>query len=381
MMKRFLAFLFAVFFLATVSAIEPGGLISIEDLVKKAEAVNPPVQTETQPAVKAPYEVIMFFDMTARDSVPYIMMLENLKRNLAELPRNEQAEIFALSRGIRSSVKSLMEQNEITLPVHVDSRRVLFNDYAADELVLPFALIAKEGKVLWKGSPIDLENILNLMRTGKFNPDIQLKVSRLRKEMQMAVQASLPDVILRCANEILKVQPGDSLAIQAKLFVFENSNRFPAALAFTRQNAQANPNDVNQTLLYLTYLQRAGNRTLFAQVLENAVKQFSKSPESLFRLLTFSVNGTVPFSWLPLKSVKALPDMIRNDFNKQSAERRCAFHQYEAAVYYGLCDIDNAVRCQKQALALASQRKKTDVRRQLEFYQNVQRLKQGKAGK
>ena len=381
MMKRFLAFLFAVFFLTTVSAIEPGGLISIEELAKKAEAVNPPVQTETQPAVKAPYEVIMFFDMAARDSVPYIMMLENLKRNLAELPRNEQAEIFALSRGIRSSVKSVMEQNEITLPIHVDPRRALFNEYASDELVLPFALIAKDGKVLWKGSPIDLENILNLMRTGKFNPDIQLKVARLRKEMQMAVQASLPDVILRCANEILKMQPGDSLAIQAKLFVFENSNRFPAALAFTRQNAQANPNDVNQTLLYLTYLQRAGNRPLFAQALENAVQQFRKSPESLFRLLTFSVNGTVPFSWLPLNAIKALPDMIRNDFNKQSVERRCAFHQYEAAVYYGLCDIRNAVRCQKQALDLASSRKKSEVRRQLEFYQDVQRLQQGKAGK
>ena len=381
MMKRFLAFLFAVFFLTTVSAIEPGGLISIEELAKKAEAVNPPVQTETQPAVKAPYEVIMFFDMAARDSVPYIMMLENLKRNLAELPRNEQAEIFALSRGIRSSVKSVMEQNEITLPIHVDPRRALFNEYASDELVLPFALIAKDGKVLWKGSPIDLENILNLMRTGKFNPDIQLKVARLRKEMQMAVQASLPDVILRCANEILKMQPGDSLAIQAKLFVFENSNRFPAALAFTRQNAQANPNDVNQTLLYLTYLQRAGNRPLFAQALENAVQQFRKSPESLFRLLTFSVNATVPFTWLPLKSVKALPDMIRNDFCKQPAERRCAFHQYEAAIYYGLCDINNAVRCQKQALTFASSRKASEVRRQLEFYQEVQRLQQGKAGK
>ena len=381
MMKRFLAFLFAAFFLVTVSAIEPGGLISIEELAKKAEAVNPPVQTETQPAVKAPYEVIMFFDMAARDSVPYIMMLENLKRNLAELPRNEQTEIFALSRGIRSFVKSVMEQNEITLPIHVDPRRALFNEYASDELVLPFALIAKDGKVLWKGSPIDLENILNLMRTGKFNPDIQLKVARLRKEMQMAVQASLPDVILRCVNEILKMQPGDSLAIQAKLFVFENSNRFPAALAFTRQNAQANPNDVNQTLLYLTYLQRAGNRPLFAQALENAVQQFRKSPESLFRLLTFSVNGTVPFSWLPLNAIKALPDMIRNDFNKQSVERRCAFHQYEAAVYYGLCDIRNAVRCQKQALDLASSRKKSEVRRQLEFYQDVQRLQQGKAGK
>ncbi len=381
MMKTLPAFLFAAFFSLSVSAIEPGGLISIEELAKKAEAVNPPAKPGAPSAVKAPYEVIMFFDMAARDSVPYLMMLENLKRNLAELPLNEQAEIFVLSRGIRSSVKSLMEQNEITLPVHVDPRRALFNDYAADELVLPFALIAKEGKVLWKGSPIDLENILNLMRTGKFDPDIQLKVARLRKEMQMAVQASLPDVILRCANEILKVQPGDSLAIQAKLFVFENSNRFPAALAFTRQNAQENPHDVNQTLLYLTYLQRAGNRTLFAQVLENAVKQFRKSPESLFRLLTFAVNGTVPFSWLPLESVKALPDMIRNDFNKQPAERRCAFHQYEAAIYYGLCDIQNAVRCQSLALSLASQRKQAEVRRQLEFYQAVQRLQKGKAGK
>lgn len=381
MMKRFLSFLFTGAFLLTVSAIEPGGLISIEELTKKAEAVNLPVSAAAKNAVKAPYEVIMFFDMAARDSAAYMMMLENLQRNLAELPRHEQAEIFAVSRGSRFAVKKLVEQKEITFPVYADPKRTLFNEYAVGELVLPFALIAKEGKVLWKGSPIDLENILNLMRTGKFNPDIQLKVARLRKEMQMAVQASLPDVILRCANEILKVQPGDSLAIQAKLFVFENSNRFPAALAFTRQNAQANPHDVNQTLLYLTYLHRGGNRALFAQVLTNAVKQFRKSPESLFRLLTFSVNGTIPFSWLPLKTVKVLPDMIRKDLSKQAADRRCAFHQYEAVIHYGLCDISNAVRCQRAALSLASPRKKTEVSRQLEFYLEVQRLQRGKAGK
>lgn len=379
MMKRLLSFLLICFVSWCVSAIEPGGFLSIEELAKQAEAVN--VSSSFPKKTKLPYEVIFFFDISARDSAAYLAMLADLQRTLAELPQQNQAEFFLLSRGSRSAVKKFVMQTETALPVYVDSKRSLFKEYAAGELLLPFALIVKDGKVLWKGSPIDLDNIMNLMRTGKFNPDIQLKVARLRKEMQMAVQASLPDVILRCANEILKLQPGDSLAIQAKLFVFENSKRFPAALAFTRENAKANPQDVKQTLLYLNYLQRGGNRNQFMKAFDDAVKQFNKSPESLFRLLAFAASDTVPFSWMPLETVKNLPDQIRGVFEKQPADRRCAFHQYEAAIRYGLCNINAAVQAQKQAYTFATGRKKADARRQLEFYQNIQRLQQGKNGK
>ena len=379
-MKRLLPFLLICCFTRILSAIEPGGLLTIEDLAKQAEAVNVSASPVPQKN-KAPYKIIFFFDIAARDSAAYLAMLSDLQRAQAELPQNEQADFFLLTRGSGFAVKSLIRQYEISMPIHADSKQTLFKEYAAGELLLPFALIGKEGKIIWKGSPIDLENILNLIRTGKFNPDIQLKVTRLRKEMQMAVQASLPDVILRCANEILKLQPGDSLAIQAKLFVFENSNRFPAALAFARQNAQANPHDVKQTLLYLNYLQRGGNRLQFMRTFEDAVKQFRNSPEALFRLMAFAAGDTVSLSWFPLNAVKALPDQIRTVFEKQPADRRSTFYQYEAAIHYGLCDIQRAVHAQKMALILAVGRKKAEISRQLEFYQNIQRLQQEKSGK
>lgn len=365
------AILFLLLFAGILSGIEPGGMLSIGELREKAEALT----HDPVPAQTPGYEIIVFFDTNARDTMSYMQMLNDLCTRMSEYPSAEQANVYALARNSKRETEDLLKRFNPAFAIGRDKDRILFAEYATGELFLPFALIAKEGKVLWKGSPLDLENIMNLIRKKKFDPTLQLKISRIRKEMQMAVQASLPDVIQRCADEILKLQPGDTLAIQAKLFVYENSGRFPAALSFTKRNALANPDDVNHTLLYLNYLYRAGNPAPFPAAFADAVKQFSKSPESLFRLLAFAVNGTVPFSWLPPKEIKGLPDMIRQSWAKKSAGRRGVFAEYEAAVCYGLCDIAGAVKAQEEALRLCEAARQKEVRRQLEFYRSIQQMK------
>lgn len=375
-MRFFCSFLLLTSLLVfPLAAVEPGGEISIAAIKEKAE----PVAEQSAPArskdAGTPYEVLMFYDATSRDAADSLAILEDMRLRHLALPEQDRADILALSRNSKRLTKASIGPGGIGIGVYADERRLLFNEYAAADLLLPFALIAKDGKVLWKGSVIDIENVLSLMRNKKFDPSLQVKIERIRREMQMAIQASLPDVILRCADDILKLQSGDAMAVRAKLFVLESTNRFSQALAFAKKNAEDNPQDVNQTLLYFEYLVKAGNFKAFQTAFPEALTRFQKDPESLFRLLNYAV-AALPFAWF--RPADTLPCLrkIRPYWTAQAPERAASFHETAARLLYLLCDPAGAAKEQAAALELCRGTvREADARRRLEYYQQIRTAK------
>ena len=368
MRKSCLPVFLLLFAAGMLRAVDAGGRIAIRDLRDRSVPV-----LSRSAAAEREYEVIVFLNMESPDTSGQLRMLNDLESRFREETGNGTAKIFVLAGNARSRILDDTDGMSIRYDIHSDERRLLFREYLPDDVLFPVALIAKSGKVLWKGSPIDIPNILDLMKKGKFDPDIQVKVGQLRKELQMGIQASLPDVILRCADEILKLQPGDAIAVRAKLFVLENMERFPDALAFTRKNAADNPDDVNQTLLYFDYLVRQGDPDMFSEAFRSAVKQFERSPESSFRLLGFYLQA-VPFGWVHPREVLPIVDRLRSAAGKMQEDRRAQFLICAARVSCLLCRPDDAVKDQEEAVRLLPEKSAAgrEARRMLEYYRALQ---------
>ncbi len=370
-MKKSLAAAFLIVCGTILSAVEPGGSVYPDEMKKK---LTPVTEAVTGPE-KCPYTVILFFDARSADAMTSLQLLEELRLQYSSYPEARQPAILGISRNSRRITKNAIGRNNPGYAVYADESGNVFQEYAAQEILLPFALIAEKNKVLWKGSPIDIGSILTLLEKKQFDPSLQLKIETYRKEMQMAVQASLPDVVLRSAEDILKLQPGDTLAIRAKLFVLENTKRFPQALVFAKENAEKNPQDVNQTILYLEYIRRAGKPENFLPAFREAEKRFRNGPEALFRLMRYTA-GNIPVNWTaPAESRKVL-DSIRDYMNTQKPERLSQYLECSAGTYYALCDIKNAVAEQKKArdLRMGTPLEK-ETRRMLLFYQSLEQVK------
>lgn len=367
MLKTISLFLLSAVILPfAVSAVEPGGPLPLELIREKASPV-----IRNAPASPCEIAAVVFLDAASPDASGCFRMLEELNSRLAELPKKDRVEFYALACNPVREIRDALNGITISYGVGSDERRLLFNEYVPGEILFPLAMITRKGKVLWKGSPLDLESVLTLIRNGRFDPTRQVKVERIRREMQMAVQASLPDVVLRCANDILKLQPGDSIAVRAKLYVYESTGRLPEAMAFVRKNAEENPTDVNQTLLYFDYLRRQREPAAFAREFRAAALRFAASPESLYRILVYSLEA-LPFGWLPPEDAASVAEKIRPAWNSQPLSRRIVFLFCEARICYLLCDLPGALRAQEEALNLSrGTEHEKEADRILEYYRSI----------
>lgn len=361
----FLLLLAAVLPLAGL-AVEPGGNLPLEIIREKAVPV-----VKTAPASPCETTAVVFLDAASPDAPGCFRMLDELNSRLAGLPAGDRVEFYVLACSPVRAIREALNGITVSYGVGSDERRLLFNEYVPGDILFPLAMIARKGKVLWKGSPLDLESVLTLIRNNRFDPTRQVKVERIRKEMQMAVQAALPDVVLRCANDILKLQPGDSIAVRAKLYVYESTGRLPEAMAFVRKNAEENPSDVNQTLLYFDYLRRQRDPATFAREFRAAALRFAASPESLYRILVYSLEA-LPFGWLPPVEAASMIEKIRPAWKDQTLSRRIIFLFCEARIRYLLCDLPGALRAQAEALQLSKGTEhEKEAARTLEYYRSI----------
>ena len=367
MTKTFLLYLLTFALLpCTVLCVEPGGRLSLGQIREKA---RPVVTVPSAPARRT--QAVVFLDAATPDAPGCLRMLEELKSRLADLPEKDRVDFYVLACSPVRAVREALNGITVSFGVGSDENRLLFGEFVPGEILFPLALVMQEGKVLWKGSPVDLESILTLIRNDRFDLSRQVKIERIRKEMQMAVQASLPDVVLRCADDILKLQPGDSIAVRAKLYVYESTGRFSEALTFARKNAEDNPGDVNQTLLFFDYLRRQGDPAPFAREFRSALMRFDSSPEALYRILVYSLEA-LPFGWLPPADAASMVEKVRPAWGVQPLNRRIIFLFCEARVRYLLCDLSGALRAQEEACRLSKGTEhEKEAARILEYYRSI----------
>lgn len=370
-MKKFLIALCTALTAIQLFAVSPGMEMSIDSVSRKAVRLYP----QNEASVKknsGEYQVILFFDALAPDAAAVLKLLDNLP----DAVLNGQLRVAAFARNPQAPAKDALSPFLLRLKLqHLticadNEKSEVFNEFCKNEVLLPFAVVIHEGKVRWKGMPSDVENVLQRLKTGKFSFQKQVRIDILRRDLQSAIQAGLPEAILRAADQILLVDPGDTIAIQAKIYVYQGQRRMDLAKAFMKERCEKVKDDVRLRLVYLEILGTAGDRFGFGEAFKSALNDFAKDENAQIRLLGFALENA-PLGWIPMVEATAAAEKACSE--KTAAQHTPRFRNFRleihARVAYLGMDIDKAITLQEKAVATGFGNKAM-----LDYYKSVKAL-------
>ncbi len=357
--KRFLILLF-LFTAGLLSALEIESLLSPELLKKDAVLLKPGGSFAPQSG----HTVILFFDALA----PQAQTILEMADAIPDLVSGEKVTVLAVARNTRDvaadALRTFQPRNLVLLAEN--DQKTVFREYAFGEVIIPFSVIIdKEDTVLWKGAPTDIESTLKRIRSGKYSRQTQMKIEQFRNDLQSGVQAGLPEVILRSADGILALDPADTIAIQAKLYVLQGRNRTDLAKAFLLERVKAVPDDLTLRIVLLNFLIQSGDREGFRTAFKDAAA-LNFGLGGTARLLSFVLDNA-PFAWLPMKEVKLLSLSLSH-----SSLYRAEYWVIQARAAYLCGEIDSAIKYQEDAAKF--QPDNAEIKDVLNYYQSIKAL-------
>ena len=353
---------------AVLSAAEVGGIVTPARDIGKLSLV-----TGIAPKTETSLQVFLFFDPALPGAKDILRMVDSIYEQSLE-DKARPASFYAISRAGKTRTAAL-ELSKFRMPVYGDDNGAVYPEFAGAEVIIPFAIVADDGKIVWKGAPQELENVIRDIQTGKFSFDSQLKLELMHKDLQNAIQTGLSSVILSNADKILALRPDDQIAIQAKLFVFESTGRVRENNAAVQAIAAKVKDNVDVRLLLLGYYERTGEMEKFSDGLKAAFQDFSASPAALSRLLAYAFEQT-PFGWIPVQEVVKAAAAVKKAFAGTGGTSEAFSCEFSARAAYIALDIDTAVADQTRAVSLfAGTEFLAEAKQTLSFYQNVKSLK------
>ena len=367
----FLSSVVALFVLASASALsaaEVGGIVTpARDIGKLSLAAGIPPKTETS------LQMFLFFDPALPGAKEVLRMVDSIYEQALE-NKSKPASFYAISRMGKTRTAAL-ELSKFRMPVYGDDNGAVYPEFAGAEVIIPFAIVVDDGKIVWKGAPQELENVIRDIQSGKFSFDSQLKLELLHKDLQNAIQTGLSSVILSNADKILALRPDDQIAIQAKLFVFESTGRVRENNAAVQAIAAKVKDNVDVRMLLLGYYERTGEMEKFSADLKAAFHDFQSSPTALSRLLAYAFEQT-PFGWMPVQEVVSAAASVKTAYAGTGGTAEAFSCEFSARAAYLALDIDAAVADQTRAVSLfAGTEFLSEAKQALTFYQNVKALK------
>ncbi len=323
-----------------------------------------------------PYDVVMLFDPAEPGAYAFLSLLDAVRDANPERVR----EIKAVAKGEVKSLGEFLSRNPaLSFPVGVDSEDgATFKLYCDTDSILPLAFVFKaDGSLAWAGHPTGIESVVKRLDDGSFSVSTQRKITALRTELQTALRSGLGAVILKNADRILSIDPGDMIAIQAKLFVYEGQGALTEAREFLEKTLKLRPDDFEIRLVYLGLLARSGELEAFKG---ESLKSFDAVKGSLSRLgrLAAFLLETSPFGALP---VAATLDAAKRNLEAIPADaapsKRAVAYEILARASYESCRVDEAVTNQTKAVELRKGGPYEKAALQLlDFYKGVKRSSQ-----
>ena len=351
-----------------LSAAEVGGIVTPAQDLGKLSLV-----TGTVPKNAASLQVFLFFDPALPGAKDILRMVDSIYEQSLE-NKDKPASFYAISRSSKTRTSAL-ELSKFRMPVYGDDHGDVYPEFAGTEVVIPFVIVADDGKIVWKGVPQELENVIKDLQSGKFSFDSQLKLEVMHKDLQNAIQTGLSSVIIATADKILALRPDDQIAIQAKLFVYESTGRVRENNAAVQAIAAKVKDNADVRLLLLGYYERTGEMEKFSAELKAAFKDFSASPTALPRLLAYAFEQA-PFGWLPVQDVVSAAAAVKKAYAGTGGSSEAFSCEFSARAAYLALDIDAAIADQTRAVELFNGTEfLPEAKQALAFYQSVKALK------
>ncbi len=353
---------------SVLSAAEVGGIVTPAKDLGKLSLV-----TGTVPKNAASLQVFLFFDPALPGAKDVLRMVDSIYEQSLE-NKAKPASFYAISRSSKTRTAAL-ELSKFRMPVYGDDHGDVYPEFAGTEVVIPFILVADDGKIVWKGVPQELENVIKDLQSGKFSFDSQLKLEVMHKDLQNAIQTGLSSVIVSTADKILALRPDDQIAIQAKLFVYESTGRVRENNAAVQAIAAKVKDNADVRMLLLGYYERTGEMEKFNTELKSAFRDFSASPTALSRLLAYAFEQA-PFGWLPVQDVVSAAAAVKKAYAGTGGSSEAFSCEFSARAAYLALDIDAAIADQTRAVSLFNGTEfLSEAKQALAFYQSVKALK------
>ena len=353
---------------AVLSAAEVGGIVTPAKDLGKLSLV-----TGTVPKPAAPLQVFLFFDPALPGAKDVLRMVDSIYEQSLE-NKEKPASFYAISRSGKTRTAAL-ELSKFRMPVYGDDHGDVYPEFAGTEVVIPFVIVADDGKIVWKGVPQELETVIKDLQSGKFSFDSQLKLEIMHKDLQNAIQTGLSSVIIATADKILALRPDDQIAIQAKLFVYESTGRVRENNAAVQSIAAKVKDNADVRLLLLGYYERTGEMERFSAGLKDAFHDFSGSPTALSRLLAYAFEQA-PFGWLPVQDVVTAAAAVKKAYAGTGGSSEAFSCEFSARAAYLALDIDTAIADQTRAVELFNGTEfLAEAKQTLAFYRSVKALK------
>ena len=243
-----------------------------------------------------PLECTVLFDLSGANSQEMLRMLETLQEEF-------QIPIRAVAINARQQVDSFAAATgPYTIGLAADDSLKTRNSLAETESLFPYAVLAKDGIVVWSGEPTELDTVIEQVKADRFSLSKQKQVEALRKELQMAIQSGLPHVVSSTADKILKKSPSDRIAIQAKIMALSSSGKSAEVSAFIRKICQENPQDLQLKVMQIGLLLREGNNAELIRTVKEFSRLFAAPDARLVRPTAFIVENA-PYGVL-------MPDLV-----------------------------------------------------------------------
>ncbi len=274
--------------------------------------------------------------------------------DMAKLAKEYEKKVAFVGVGIDAvdSVRELPELKDLPFPVAADDKLTSVNLYMRERDRVPMAaLIGKDGILLWRGLPEQLEAVLKEVLEGKFDLKGAIQRETFSNSVTDAMKIRDYSTVLKLLNSELVLYPENMELINLKVRVLGTLLGKPEdALAFLDEVVTRSPK--NLALYELTFsVLKDGNRNKeknawFDRLLEN----FGDQPVVL---LKFAQNEMqYPVEQLRLDNVFKLCHAAYNAPKfKDNTEKGLIADEYARILYY--CGRpDKALEIAKEAMVL-----------------------------
>lgn len=290
--------------------------------------------------------------------------------------------IVGISKEKEDALKSYLKiyDKNISYRIAQDPTGTTMDYYAGADARIPLALVVgKDGKILYRGHPMELENVLKNILDGTFDAEKQQKITQLHKELQDFLQLEDIKQAINTSEKILALDPTDDIAMRVRLYVFESRKELPKALMFVNKQITKNPKTAPLYFIKLDLMQRTN---LPLEKLHAAMKKiaelFKDDPDALHQLAWIAVNR-IRFGSAPLETIlQASKDSVDLMINAkvQDPAKLAKYLNTQAKVFYMAGMVDQAVITQEKACRLLlNEPGENEAQQLLQYYKSARQLK------
>ena len=266
--------------------------------------------------------------------------------------------VVGISKEKEDDLKGYLDVYKKTISFRIarDPSGHITDYYSGSDTRIPLLLVVgREGKILWRGHPFELEPVLKKILAGNFNLEKQIKISQLHEKMQGFLQIEDLKQVVKTADKILDLDPSDDIAMRVRLFVFESKKEDRQALEFINTQISKNPQLASLYFIKLDLMERVN---VPLKQIHNTVKdifdKFNNKHETLYQLAWFAVNkmrfGTAPLEIVLAASKRSIELLV--DEKEQDPVKLAVYLSTQAKIYYMTGALELAIQNQKKVIRL-----------------------------